>query len=505
MSSHKYPNHGGVHSMFLSMLGKHVPGFADLSNQNQYQLAILILQTNQTRHQHNRHEDASSFFYKDLYRRFGEKQFNKINSEVNVFDVSPNWSKDNNQTRAYRLSPKTQSALDKYLKICAREEKRSVKSSQGYLVMNTGNILRKPPKAIASKAIDGNTAKTRTDIQIESLTPINTTNLNDYAKALYAFIALNQAGNSQIEMFADQPGAAITKETIDKIRHRANFAKMVIGWSRIGICENPVLVHQYVQYGTGRLYARGPVNLQTVPREIRQTALQGFYDYDMDNCHYALFHQLAARAGYQADTIAHYLANKSTIRTELSNAIDRPIDAVKQSLLAIMYGTSNTAFASEYHKTPALPKYLRGEADKFRNLPFVKRLFKDIRAGTKAIIKHQGETNRHNIKNAMGYTIDIKADTKKIMAHLLQGLEAKILEVAITEHSKNIILLQHDGFTCRKKIDAEQLSELVRDQLGYEITFSEDRLQVPEKLFPDLEVKPNRQTFISLVESIAYD
>jgi hypothetical protein len=105
----------------------------------------------------------------------------------------------------------------------------------------------------------------------------------------------------------------------------------------------------------------------------------------------------------------------------------------------------------------------------------------------------------------MGYTISSNENSKKIIAHLLQGLEAKILEIARTDQGMNIILLQHDGFTCRQKINRKRLSSLVRGQIGYEISLSEVPLQVPENLFSSGEVIPNREMIDSVVKSIAYE
>ena len=502
VSKFRYPNHGYIHTLFFKVMRKHVPGFRKLPMAEQYQLCDMVNKSQHPRYKHKRHEGATAFWYKEITSRFGRGRFDKINSTAKIFDVSLNWSKEKGETRAYKPSRNTENALSWYHKLVLRAERQE----QGQLVAHTGRTLRTPPAPIASKAINGHTAKNCTDAPIQSFTPINTPNLRRYIKALETIIKQHEDPDyTQGELFADQPGMTLTDRDIGKIRYRTRFAVRVIGDSYIDLHQDTVLLHQYVEHSTGRLYARGSINLQTVPREIRQTALTGFYDYDMENCHYALFDQLAAKAEYQTTAITNYLVNKKAIRAELANATARPLKAIKQCLIAIMYGTRKTAFASEYH-TAALPDYLGEDAaHKFIHHPFVEALFEDVRAGSKAIIEHQAKTNRHNFTNAMGYTISSNEDPKKIIAHLLQGLEAKILEIARIDQGMNIILLQHDGFTCHQKINRKRLSGLVRDQIGYEIAFSEELLQVPENLFPSGEVIPNRETIDYVVKSITYD
>ena len=71
---------------------------------------------------------------------------------------------------------------------------------------------------------------------------------------------------------------------------------------------------------------------------------------------------------------------------------------------------------------------------------------------------------------------------EKILAHLLQGVESKILEIVRIELGNNILLLQHDGFTCAEPVDARSLETMVLNDIGYSIEFSEELLQMPADL-----------------------
>src|SRR5262249_27341217 len=76
--------------------------------------------------------------------------------------------------------------------------------------------------------------------------------------------------------------------------------------------------HVSIRYrvaATGRLFATG-ISLQTLPRIIRRAALHGMWDYDIENCHYAIFHQLAEKYEFRAQVIELYLRHKKAIREE---------------------------------------------------------------------------------------------------------------------------------------------------------------------------------------------
>ena len=119
----------------------------------------------------------------------------------------------------------------------------------------------------------------------------------------------------------------------------------------------------------------------------------------------------------------------------------------------------------------------------FFALPLVKDILKDVEIGTDIIIENQSVNQRGNIKNAMGKVIHCSSKSAKIMAHLLQGIEARILQVARRMYASKISLLQHDGFTCYEKIDRKDLETTVKKELGYDVKYSETRLKSPD-VFP---------------------
>ena len=88
---------------------------------------------------------------------------------------------------------------------------------------------------------------------------------------------------------------------------------------------------------SGRLYAQG-VSLQVAPRDIKRTALNGQWEYDIENAHFDIFTQMAAAHGLDCPHIRHYTTNKQAVRSMLACELGLTIDQVKACLLSAMYG-----------------------------------------------------------------------------------------------------------------------------------------------------------------------
>ena len=271
-------------------------------------------------------------------------------------------------------------------------------------------------------------------------------------------------------------------EKLKSLKQYRDTIYQLVAWTASDIGQNQYLPQCYRESPSGRLYSFYHANLQNAPKAIRHALLDGQYDYDIENCHFTLFSQLANKYGYVATAINHYLKNKTKVRESLADTIGLiDVTPVKESLLAIIYG----ARESSYWKA-AIPKYLGQEgAELFFALPIVKDILKDVEIGTDIIIGNQPMNQRGNIKNAMDKNIHCSCESAKVMAHLLQGLEAKILEIARRMFASKISLLQHDGFTCYEKIDRKALEAAVKNELGYDVKYSETRLKAPEVFPPE--------------------
>jgi hypothetical protein len=225
---------------------------------------------------------------------------------------------------------------------------------------------------------------------------------------------------------------------------------------------------RYVVCSTGRLFGTG-VSLQNVPREVRNAALHGLWDYDVENCHFAIFEQMAAACGRQTPAIANYLANKEATRSGIAQRVGITYEDVKECLLATVYGAPQSEW-----KDASIPKVVGEEKAwrLYRDKGFA-ALARDITEGRRAILAaHRGK----RLANALGLSINAAASPKQRLAHLLQGVEAQALRAVQAVYPKEIVLLIHDGFVSTVQLDTARLEAVIRAETGYDLRLSEKHI-----------------------------
>jgi hypothetical protein len=77
--------------------------------------------------------------------------------------------------------------------------------------------------------------------------------------------------------------------------------------------------------------------------------------------------------------------------------------------------------------------------------------------------------------NAVGIKF-IKTKDSQRMAHILQGYERQVID-AIIKHldRNNIALLVHDCIVTYDRVDLNWLSDIVQQETGFNLEFSEDK------------------------------
>jgi hypothetical protein len=226
---------------------------------------------------------------------------------------------------------------------------------------------------------------------------------------------------------------------------------------------------KYTESPTGRIYGDG-FHLQNIPREIRHAALKGQYDYDLKNCHYSIFSQLAKSYNMETPHVDHYLANKKEIRVELSELLNVPVEKIKECLLALIYGAS-----VKIEEGNAITHELGADkATLFVNDARCAGIAADIKRLKPVIIKAHKLDGK--LINALNKTCDKETDE---LAHILQGIEAKMLNIAIGLFGESITLLQHDGFTSPdNSLDIELFKREIFNATGFNMGVSKDIITV---------------------------
>ncbi len=465
---------------FVQALRRGIQGFATIHQQAQHHLAKLIWNSGLKTRQHSKHEGYMAITFQELYGKFGRKGFQALNEKLNLFEVTANWSMANRYTKGYRLTPKVQAIKTRFLNAHRRKLDN--------LLMGDGKVLRTPPKAVASKDMDGITASKWKNTKFKSTVPVDIQTLKSLKKYLAALGKDMEAGRWNGHLFFEV-------ETIEQVDHLLEVISQTLTLAHTTAAGKGYVIHRYIESGSGRLYAKG-INLQTTPRAVKEAALHGLWEYDFENCHYAIFRHLADQAGVDCPSIDHYLAHKKQVRRQLEADLQLTTDQAKACLIAIMYGARET----QWHQA-AIPTMLGDKAGLLYRHPLFQGLVGDIQKGRKAILSAWPGKGRSTFMNALGKRIRKEKTPEQILAHLIQGIEAKMLHTALDLYPQDILLLQHDGFAASKRLDKVTVEQAVKEATGIPMALSEDRIQLSENLsFPKRELAFTPSKSISYVE-----
>lgn len=448
-----------VTESFMNILRRRKKGFKRLTEKQQAHMAWYIWMhgTWSRKHKNPNWDDCMNIGYAELEESFGRGGFKKINDVLQIFEVTSNWHSNEGQSRGYKLMPDVQRIKDEYL---VPKKQKLTK-----FIDSNGNALRTMPRAIDSKDIKGVTATAWKNAKILNKTPVNMENL----KQLYNHLQHLEGPTSDLFANTSQAEANRLLAATGQLYKQAS----------VDISGRGFVMHRYAESNSGRLYAKG-VNLQNGPRLIRQAALQGFYDYDFENCHYTIISQLARRYSVEVPAIDNYLINKAQVREQLASEVGITQGQVKVCLLMIMYGAGLVPSRIK----DAIPGEIGAEAaERLRSNPVFSGIRIDIKKAREVILSNWISTPRSStLMNAMGKRIKKTESAKKRLAHLLQGIEAQALRAIIDMMEDSVVLLLHDGFVTKSKLDIAAMERRVKRETSFDMSISGELITLPADL-----------------------
>ncbi len=452
----------------VKQLAEDVLGFKRESPQVQAALASMVWMGATRMRQHTVHEGFMSFHHKELAQQFGG-QFKAINGRLKFLDVKDTWRFDKEAkatdtfTKGYRFSPVVEESRKRFLA-------KKVAQKSG-LIDASGTGIKTPPKPVASTDAAGVTT-TRWRVanggDSLSLVPVNIDALRFLQRELAKKIATWQStGYPPRDLWMDYP-------SLDYLVDLHEQTAKIIRMAYTDVAGLGNVMHRYVESDSGRLYATGGASLQNAPALIRKAALSGRWDYDVENCHFAIAAQMARQAGFPCVVIENYMAHKKDVRDEIAKTIDISTTQTKTCLLAVMYGARTTT----WHEN-AIPQAIGTDAARrLADFPLFANIATDVKLARAAILKMRKPNRQGGLVNDFGKSI--KGDEhspEQRLAHLIQGVEAKALRACIELHPCEIVLVQHDGFTATKRLDLAALELAIQTATGYALRLEEKLVQ----------------------------
>lgn len=454
-----------VPESFIKAMQRGVTGFKKLSAEHQVRMAWLIWIEGTKRRTHQKDSEYMSLHYLELDKEygFGRGGFRAINADLKIFDekpchFNPKGKTSNTYTTGYRLTDHVRELKEKYLK--PRRERLT------RLISMDAKAMRTLPGAIDSKDLNGVTATAWREAKPFNKVPVHL----DLLKEIYDHLEMMLTP----EMLAQD--SLFAKAELDDINYRLEVTGQLIKLAQTDIVGRGYIQHRYAEASTGRLYAHG-FSLQTAPKLIRHAALHGLHDYDVENCHFAIFSQLSDKYGYQADAIAHYLSHKEEVRDGIAERVGITKNQAKMCLLALMFG----ARLSEREEN-AIPDAIGVTKAKqlYADHQFA-AIAKDIKEGRAAILDGWPK-RRLTLMNDMGKRVGKKEPAEIRLAHIIQGIEAKALLAAIKVYPDEIVLLMHDGFVATKHLDVALIERRILEETGYRLVLSAKVITIPADL-----------------------
>jgi len=226
----------------------------------------------------------------------------------------------------------------------------------------------------------------------------------------------------------------------------------------------------YEEAKTGRYTAKN-ATLQGFHKSVRYAALKGCYEYDLNAAHQNILIQLLEREGVdfpELEAVRDYVKNKQKIRIELAKSLDAPIEIIKEIIQALTYGAQLTR-----NKKQSIYEICEGNeklVERVIKNPWLEQLAKTFLIAHKHLVG-----SKKILKNAVGIKSESLSKKAEAMAHILQGCERQVLD-ALIKHSKpkDIALLVHDCIVYYTPKNTSDLSRIVFEETGFNLSFSEE-------------------------------
>ncbi len=226
----------------------------------------------------------------------------------------------------------------------------------------------------------------------------------------------------------------------------------------------------YEEVKTGRYTAKN-ATLQGYHKSVRYAALKGCYEYDINAAHQNILIQLLEKKNIdfpELDVVRDYVKDKQQIRNNLSKELQTSIETVKEIINALTYGAKLSN-----NKKYSLYDICEGDRELIGRVITNHWLIKLTKALNIAHDYLIGDEK--SIKNAVGIQSEVLERRSQVMAHLLQGYERLVLD-ALIKHSKpkNVALLIHDCIVYYTPKNTSDLSRIVFEETGFNLSFSEE-------------------------------
>ena len=430
-------------------------------------------------YKHKSWDEYTSVSYKTLQNWFG-RDYHKTTDIL--LEFTEDWSHSDKITRGWKLNDRCKKIFDEYFT-------REVRQKQTNKLLGLdGRVLKTFPKFGIIKSVNRDGKRLRKEEKMENninnTTRVNFNNIQRCIDVIREIKDTGKIGSENLNVYTKHL-LNIDPDNLTEIRNDLSDLRDIADSE---LLPKGKIYQHYFETDSGRVYTTGNTSIQQMNRIIRPIVMGGlgYWDYDIENCHFTLLKHIAAYYGYKRlDSIEEYLKNKSVIRKRLALLVDEDVNIIKQILLSILYGSSQMV-----RKGNAVTDLVGGKKQhELNDDAFIDRLYKDIKGLTEFIVEITSrEKTKHaylrlhgqnvlyyeNIRHKRISVLDEKGRKtpgRNILAHILQGLESKVLDVIMGSIGRDIKVLIHDGFITEHFIEHDMLTKLIKEELDIDLRF----------------------------------
>jgi hypothetical protein len=452
-----------------------VPFFADESERDQQALAEMLWRTLETTRQHHEYPGYASFPVRELDKIWGNARRMRNHADRYFTVLAGSNLTAASFTHGYKPTPQMQQALLDCLYSDGDED----------WVEPGGKVRRTWPAAInslATRSKDGRLVTRKS--KWRGVAPAASVEVDIPGLQALAGSMRAEAWDVIGRLEGGGLGPEVAETQLARLALRLRWIAIIAKLARNKTRPGSVPI-RYAEASTGRLFA-DEVALQMAPREVRNAALAGHWDYDIANCHFAMLAQLSQGHGHGLDAITHYLENKKQVREQLAREVGIAVDEVKHCLLALVYG----ARRSERPKD-AIPAVIGVDAaQRLYSHPVFDALRADVHRARGAVLEALPTHAGGWVRNAMGLQVrrvDYVRNAAGLLAFVLQGFEAAALMAVVRRYGTDIKLCMHDGWVSSRRLPRTELEGLIFEATGLRLTVEERELPAVQQAVPGTE------------------
>lgn len=411
------------------------------------------------------------------FRALFRRDYSLIEQVKIIFEGDDDYSKARGTTKAYRLD---------------REQRRNLNGlfsdlsiERSELVDLAGQSLKIP----ICHAHPKQPGQTLPNIPPEC--PVNTAALEQGRQAMNDWVAYFRKGgvrpNSLRREIEEKHETLIhthpnswKSELIKHLRAVLAEIALILSMARSFSTNGDRLPQVFLQSDAGRWYAKGAINLQGCRRLTRSIAMHGYWNYDFSMCHHAILLSVAGKADIECPELKRYAQDSRAYRNEVGRELRVSFAQVKEALIALIYGArlQSGGDLEQILGTSALRRARKHDS-------LCAKLSKEIRRISSAWLseaiatsgQHSDSFDATGPINAAGLSMPMtpgKSSPRHILAHLLQGLESRMLFIALKMHNSAVLPL-HDGWVTLNQENSKQVELAVLAETGIPVQVTIER------------------------------